>query len=637
MTAARTFVVNQLVRSPEQGPEDRLTFNTGINVLVGMPNTGKSKWLQMLNYLLVSEDAPADAFGEVVATKYRAITGNLLVAGEALEVERRWESNTPKNRIIVNGEQSTIKEFLLHLENRLGIPVLHYPQGNPLGQRSWPELGWRSLYRHMYRRQQFWSDIADKQPESEQHACILQFSGLAEKLFSEEYGKLIEKQKRIIELKAQKEHFLATLSQVSKDLLSADEIGVGLTSQSLDAARQRVILEIEQLQAERQTRIAELTARIQASPAPGTERAEPLEKMAEELARLESRADQLRVALERNQTRLVEMTAYRSSVEQEAGRLERAMKAGSVLADLKVTHCPACDQPVDSAPSDSTCYLCHRPISTSPSAASAARLEMEMGQTKAVLQEATEMIGVLEKDRDRLGAEFSQVRERVAQIRSMLRPVRTAAAAVMPPEIGLLDMRVGQKQEQIAQIDRVAKSLAYRDVLAQEIHTIQEQTAILEQEVASQSGALDFEKASDRVQDGMTTYLNAIRKALPTSWTQKEPRVRLDEKKARFLVGDRKWDTQLGGTLSLYYLIAYHYALMSLTKYEECHYPGFLVLDFPAELDGTSTRDTENFAVEPFVTLLASDAYRGCQVIAAGVAFENLVGANRVEFTKVWA
>jgi hypothetical protein len=178
--------------------------------------------------------------------------------------------------------------------------------------------------------------------------------------------------------------------------------------------------------------------------------------------------------------------------------------------------------------------------------------------------------------------------------------------------------------------------LAHRDVLGQEIQAIQRETASLEQEVATQSSGLDFDQASERLQDGMTTYLNAINSAVRNSWTQKEPRVRLDEKKARFLVGDRKWDSQLGGTLQLYYLIAYHYALMSLVKHPTCHFPGLLALDFPAEVDGASTRDTENFAVEPFVTLLASDPYKGCQVIAAGVAFENLKGANRIGFSKIW-
>ena len=219
----------------------------------------------------------------------------------------------------------------------------------------------------------------------------------------------------------------------------------------------------------------------------------------------------------------------------------------------------------------------------------------------------------------------------------MLRPVRAAAAAVLPPQIGLLDMNVGQRQEQIAQIDRVARSLAYRDVLNGEIQKIQQETAVLEQEVAAQSSALDFGKASDDLKDGMVTYLNAIKKAVPNSWTQKEPRVRLDERRARFTVGDRKWETQLGGTLTIYFLLAYHYALMSLVQFDQCHFPGFLVLDFPAELDGTSTRDSENFAIEPFVTQLSQEAFNGCQVIMSGVAFENLEGANRIEFTKVWA
>lgn len=633
----RTFIVNELIRSPKNGPEDRLILTPGVNVIVGMPNTGKSKWLQMLNYLLVSEDAPADVFGEVIAAKYSSIKGILTLAGESLEVERRWDSDTPKNRIFVNGEASNIKEFLLDVQNRLDIPVLHYPQGNPLGSRTWPELGWRSLYRHMYRRQQFWSDIADRQPESEQHACILQFCGVAEKLFSSEYGKLIEKQKRIIELQAQKEHFLETLSQVSKDLLSAEEIGVGLTPQSLDLARQRVLSEIELLQTERQTLLVELTAKVQSTSAAGDDLNGGLNKLTEELSNLEGLAENLRVALERSQSKLAEMDVYRTSVDQESGRLERAMKAGSLLADLKVTHCPSCDQPVTPQTSSSNCYLCHRPMSTSYAASSAARLEMEIEQTKAILQEAAELTGVLEKDKERLETELAQATSRIGQIRSMLSPLRTAAASVLPPEIGILDMKMGQRQEQITQIDRVRKSLSYREVLATEINLIQQETSVLEQEVTRQSGALDFGKASDHLRDGMVSYLNAIMKSVPKAWTQREPKVILDERKARFQVGERKWDTQLGGTLSLYYLLAYHYALMGLVNIGSCHFPGFLALDFPAELDGASTRDTENFAVEPFVTLLAQDKFQSCQVIATGAAFEGLKGANRIEFTKVWA
>ena len=110
---------------------------------------------------------------------------------------------------------------------------------------------------------------------------------------------------------------------------------------------------------------------------------------------------------------------------------------------------------------------------------------------------------------------------------------------------------------------------------------------------------MDFERASDQLADGMNAYLNSIHQKTPTSWTQREVRVRLDEKRFRFLIGDRRWNSQLGGTLSLYFLISYHYSLMSLADKEGCHFPGFVVLDFQAELeDGPSVADSARNAVK---------------------------------------
>jgi predicted nucleic acid-binding Zn-ribbon protein len=464
----------------------------------------------------------------------------------------------------------------------------------------------------------------------------VQFTGLAKHLFSEEYGHLVEKEKKIIELQAQKEQYMSVLSQVSKDLLSAEEIGVGLTPQSLAAARSRIDTNIERLRQEREAVLSALSATLRSQENPSTEGHSRLDELSEESAALTSRYEDLRCASERTRTRLHELTTYRASVEQEVSRLERAMKAGSVLADLKVTHCPVCDRPLSSSSDDGTaCYLCHRPMEAVSGSGSLDRLDLEIEQAKAVLAEATEMVNLADRDRQRIEAEASRVKTRMAELQGMLRPVRTAAAAVLPPEIGVIDMSIGQLQEQLAQIDRVNHSLGYRDVLTQQIQAIQQECSTLEQEVARQAAALEFERASDHLQDGMNTYLNAIAKA--ASWTQNEVRVRIDEKKVRFLVGDRKWRSQLGGTLSLYFLIAYHFALMCLTKEAVYQFPGLLVIDFPAELeDGSSIRDKENFVVEPFVELLGSEGYEQCQLIASGGAFESLRGANRIEFSKIW-
>jgi hypothetical protein len=639
MTASQRLIIRELYRTPEAGPEDRLEFKDGVNVIVGPPNTGKTKWLQMLDYVLGNDGVPDDVFGEEVAAKYETVTARIIVAGEELEVQRRWKETGVKGKVFVNGEPSALKDFLHDLLSRLGTPVLHYPQGNPLGQRTWPELGWRSLYRHMYRRQSMWSDIADLQPESEQHASILQFVGLADKLFSDEFGKLIAKQKKIIELQASKDQYMAILTDVSKQLLTAEELGVGLSPHSVDAASQRTQVEIAALNDRREQLLATLTQSVANQQAETMNAPSGIDDLAERLSRLQLRQDELLSAQKRTGARLSEMTAYRSSTQDELGRLERAKKAGIVLADLKVTHCPACDRPIQSsAEHNEACHVCQRPFGASkPGISRLDRIEFELEQLKATLAEADEMVATLSSEEQRLAAEQSSERSQIAMLRNMLRPIRTAAAAILPPEIGVIDMQIGQHQERLAQIERVGNSLSYREVLSGQIDRIQAEASRLEAEVAAQSAAMDFERASDQLADGMNSYLNNIHQKSPTSWTQKEVRARLDEKRFRFLVGDRRWSSQLGGTLSLFFLISYQYALMSLADQDGCHFPGFLALDFPAELeDGSSVADKENFVLEPFIELLATPPYSGCQVIAAGGAFENLVGAHRIEFKKIW-
>lgn len=44
--------ISSLERHLATGNVETLTFETGVNVFVGRPNTGKTKWLQTLDYLL---------------------------------------------------------------------------------------------------------------------------------------------------------------------------------------------------------------------------------------------------------------------------------------------------------------------------------------------------------------------------------------------------------------------------------------------------------------------------------------------------------------------------------------------------------------------------------------------------------
>jgi hypothetical protein len=167
MTSNPYLSIGSLQRRLTSGNTEALQFEPGVNVLVGPPNTGKTKWLETLDYLLGDTGgSPFEGQGEEpLADKYDSAGVELLIREEKLNVERRWKEAGAKNKIFVNGVPFTPADFQRLLLEKLRIPLLHFPKGNPMSGQTWPELSFRTLLRHMYRRQRFWGDIADQQPE----------------------------------------------------------------------------------------------------------------------------------------------------------------------------------------------------------------------------------------------------------------------------------------------------------------------------------------------------------------------------------------------------------------------------------------------------------------------------------------
>ena len=526
---APTLWVREMVRFPELGPEDRIALTPGVNVLVGVPNTGKSRWLRMLDYVLGDDKKPDDAFGEDVASRYESVRAVVMVAGAEWTIERHWKDEKQATKITVNGEVMTRDSFTTKLMGALQIPVMHYPQGNPYGTRSWPELGWRSIYRHMYRRQLFWADLADKQPESEQHACLLLFVGIAEVLFSDGYAKLVASEKKIQQLQNQREHFIAMLQEVSRELIDEKELGVALTPDSIELAVKCHEDEIAATQKKRDAALHSLLdSSIKAqSPEKGPTK-DVVEELGRELAMMRDKEETNIVASGRTADRITEMQAHGDLIAEELGRMERAVEAGTLLADLKITHCPACDRTVDRPSIESDeCCLCHRPIDASgKSDMAAARLKFEVDQLRTELQETYQLLEVLGKEQARLRDERERIEEHIGHLQQQLRPVRVAAASVLPPELTVFDQETGRLHERIAQLRRVRSTLDKRESIAAEIEANQKEVAALQADLNQQSAKINFEKAGDLLTDGMNTYLNAIEAIKPKSWTPATSRLR---------------------------------------------------------------------------------------------------------------
>ena len=632
----KTMVICSIERFPNHNSEDRLEFQPGVNVIVGPPNSGKTKWLQFIDYLLGDDKNPEEALGKDIYDKYESAKMVIDLGGTEHIIERRWKEAGSRTKVIVDDKLMSSQDAGHFFMESLGIPILHYPQGNPYGPRTWPELSWRSLLRHVYRRQGFWSDFADRQPESEQHACLLQFVGLAEHLFSNKYGDLVSKEKKISELTIAKDQFMQNLQEISSDLLEEKSMSVGLTPESIKKVMCQIQAQIDEMQKKRQNVLRELANKT--SVGSQNDRPVMFDQLSKKLVDLNSQQEKSKTLLQNTLDRLAEIEKYRDLIVSELERLNRTKVASKVLSELKVTHCPACDQEIQKKSSEqNVCYVCGQ-MTPLVKTEDNKRLEFEVEQLEGEIKETEQLTASLQQEVDQLKFQNAQIAKELERINRLLQPVQTAAAQILPPEISILDMETGRFEERLQQLRRVEKSLNRRDKLNEQIQKIQNDITQLEVQVTEQHSQLNFEKASDDFADGMNSYLNTIRESNPSSWTLGSP-VAFHMGKSGFkaTIAREKWSAKLGGTLTLYFIIAYHYALMSLVSKPGYHYPGLLILDFPPELeDGSSVADKENFVLEPFLKLQESLKPTKTQVIAMGSSFKDLPAASRIEFKKVW-
>jgi uncharacterized coiled-coil DUF342 family protein len=623
--------IREVIREPGTSV-DRIEFKRGVNVLYGPPNTGKTRWLEMIDYVFGETDKAEDKLGEDIFHKYNSMSVAVEIAGENFIFSRRWKERGAKTKVYINDEPYDATDFQSFLLEQLKIPEVSYPQGNPYGSRGWPTLRFRSLYRHMYRRQKLWDEFADKQPVSEQHACIAQFLGLADKLFSDSYAELVLKQKKIHELESRRGNYLNILSEISNDLIGENVEGIALTPKGIEKAKQEIKDKQEKIKAERDSL-------MQSTLKESIERSGADEKMtnqlSQELVELRAKREDITARFNANIRRRAEVCNFRDLANAELDRLRRVKSSSEVLSPIRISRCPACEKEVKTETSIGLCHLCGQVVDDIESP-NDRRLYFEIEQLESEIRESDEILDNLSNDDEALVDRQQSIANRIRDIENQFQPTRKVMMAILPSDLLIMDGEIGRMQEQLNQIERIGKSLSHREELASEVQEIRKKVAELESEVSRLTAELDFEGASDRISDPMNDYVKSLVKHEIYLWTQREIAFSLGEKDFKTRVGKVNWKAQLGGTLSLYFLFAYHYALMTLVQYPECNYPGLGIIDFPAEVEGINVEDEENFVLNPFIELMDHDEFNNTQLITAGRSFEELIGANKIELTKIW-
>jgi energy-coupling factor transporter ATP-binding protein EcfA2 len=627
----KTLIIKRLVRTPIVDPEDCLEFKPGVNLLVGPSNAGKSLWLQMLDYLMGDKTNPEKEFDPDVFQKYDTVEGVFEIDGEEILLERRLKTEGAMGKVFVNGEPLATDDFSNYLLSKLGMPVLRYPQGNPYSGRTWPSLAWRSLLRHIYRKEDCYRDLADGQYDVEQHASLAMFLGAAEALFPESYGELVKKRIELNRLENLRQNYDTILGSLMREMLNQKEMTVALTKDSLAEAETRIINEIEEIK----TAQDKLLRRVQEQQSIDT--GSKLDAFIIEAATLN--ADLENIYRDRSDTakRSDEISEYLLTISGELERIKRIKVADQLISPLKVTQCPVCDQAV--IPQNrSVCYLCGKshPRTTNHKEQITKRLGFEEQQLQEEVQELQEILERLASATTTNDQLINSIKVRIGKINTETATARKLATLLLPPDLSLLERQTGRLQEQLDQLQRMNRTLDEMATLETQIVELQKREESLRNELESAAPDIDYRFRSRRFQDLLNTYLNKLNLNDKKRWDLKEVHFNFGPpRKLDITIEDRSWSKKAGGKSKVYMLFAYHYALLALTKEDFAYYPGIVIIDFPPQLgDDIDVADAENYLLEPFVELCAMDGMEYTQLIAAGHSFANLKGVNRIEIPK---
>lgn len=616
-------------RYPIKEAHDTLEFEKGVNVIVGEMNAGKTKWLQMIDFTLGDTGQPEEAFDKEIAEKYDKIVLRIVIDKEEFNIERRWKEAGSKAKIFINDEGMTSKQFSEFMLSKLNIPIIHMPSGNPYSDRTWPELSWREMFRHMYKQERFWSDFTQKQLDNVRSACILNFLNAANSLYPKEYGDLISKKKEKDRLVAQKDVFVRVLQDFAVEIVGQPEMTVAVTPDSIKESRQRLGARLGEIDVLKAAVLKKYDQQAEAAIPEFKTAKTNLEFLHQTLRKVETECNE---SISRHR----ELIEYAGTLEMELARFDKIKTGVSVFADLKVTHCPVCDQQVLTQRQKSGhCHLCGQ-IRTEDEkddiVAGKRRIEFEEQQITEELNELRKLIKELEIELRAYDVQISEISQQIQTEKRAINSAEALSIRAIPPELALFDHEAGLIMSQLQQLDRIERSIKSREELNTNIMLLEDEIKKIDAEIKKVMPAINFEELGDLLSDRMNSYLNQVNADGLSRWKNGRASIILRKDAFDLFLDGQKWTTRAGGTANYIIQIAYHYALFSLSKNSEYNYPGFLIIDFPPHFaKAKKVRDSENYLLKPFVDLCSEKEMLGTQVIIAGRAFEMLKGAKTIQ------
>jgi hypothetical protein len=559
------------------GEVDRYDFGAAATTaLTGPRNSSKTTTLKVIDFCLGGRGSVADELGAALDDKYVAFAIDIAIDGTRHRLARE-SGFGQRGRVQIDDEPDppTAADLSDWLMRQLGWPQLQIPLGrNPATATQRTPLTFRAPLRHIYRREDSWTDFAIREQEFLRRAVISLFLGFAPQRYETAEYDLGRAQRDLASAEAVERDVLASTDEAVRAIVTQLELPPVLGPDSLDGARTNLADALARARAARDL----LTAAASRAARAGDEIA-GLDPQVPQL--LERAAAQAATAAERaaDLSRVVaEHERSLSLVGADMARMARLVDAVDAFDELPVRICPACEQDVDPrrAHEESSCYLCSQAVSGDVRKRRAER------EQRALVSEQDDLADALARARTDLD-QARDLETRASERRTLLaQQLQDARVAQLAPFMaGLEDIatEIGHIEQRIAALPALAKILARRttaeQTTAQARSEVERLTALLD---ADRRAAFDISQRCAIFADHMNEYLENFR---DQGWVSGQITISGDD--LTFYVGTRPWDDNLGAEARVLFFLGYSYALLHLTAatYPGACPPGILMLDNP--------------------------------------------------------
>ncbi|MEV4660125.1 hypothetical protein [Micromonospora sp. NPDC049301] len=548
---------------------------SAMTILTGPRNSSKTTTLKVIDYCLGGRGSVAEDLGAPIDEKYAALSIQIAINGQPHWLTREFGFG---QRGVVQIDDDTavpVVQMSDWLLGKLGWPRLTIPLGRNAGTATQQTpLSFRSALRHIYRREDSWTEFASKEQEYLRRAVVSLFLGFAPQRYETTEYELGRAQRQLAAAEAVLRDVLASTDEATRAVVHQLGLPPVVNADSLQGVRDEIDRRLTAAQSERDALAgAAARARQADETAPGLDPGLP--------AQLQEASAQAADAAGRVASLLQVIDEHQRSMRLVAADLERFNRltdAVDAFDAVPVRICPACEQDVDPrrVHDEASCYLCSQSVVGDARRRRAEREQQALAAEQSDLADALARAASDLRQARQNEAEASERRvrlagrlhdERVTQLAPFVAALEDAAR-----EIGLIE----QQRNALPALEII---LARRQQAEHAVETARQEVARL-----TRLAALDADASADIpdrcgvLADHMNSFLRHFR---DRGWVAGQVTISGDE--LAFYVGTRPWDHSLGAEARVLFFLAYSYAILRLTDAEDrrtCP-PGILLLDNP--------------------------------------------------------